>query len=106
MEPVVTRLMKPPQVAKQTGLSYAAVLGLIHSKELPVVKLPGRRGYLVDERDVVALIERFRTVQPAEKVDQFFDQLNPKQRTQTVENRVVKKVVKKGEFIINPNWCK
>lgn len=50
------RLLRPKQVAKETGLGYQYVLSLMASGVLPAVRLPGRAFDLVDAADVERVI--------------------------------------------------
>lgn len=52
------------RVAEILNRSYGTTMKLIHSGELPHVKLPGSREYLVDPRDLQALIDRSNSGTP------------------------------------------
>lgn len=57
---MTTRLLKVKEVATVLSVGYQAALDLVHSGELATVIIPGRRSYRVDERDLLAFIERRR----------------------------------------------
>ncbi len=56
-----TRLLKVAETSEARGIPYGTLLRLIHSGELPAVKLPGRRSYLIDPDDLDELIEASKT---------------------------------------------
>lgn len=91
------------RVAEILNRSYGTTMKLIHSGELPHVKLPGSREYLVDPRDLQALIDRsnsgaFPGALTLENVAQPCEKTAPKKRCRAGEvypdvftNRVQKK---------------
>jgi len=54
------RLLKAKEVAARLSIGYHEVLRLIHQGHLVSVKIPGRRSYLVDERDLEEFISANR----------------------------------------------
>jgi len=83
------RLLRPKQVAKETGLGYQYVLSLLASGVLPAVRLPGRAFDLVDAADVERLIEKAKdglvvVADPAETLEYH---LRSHQRIRPAEER-------------------
>ncbi len=57
----MSRLLKVAESSEARGIPYGTLLRLIHSGQLPAVKLPGRRSYLIDPDDLDELIEASKT---------------------------------------------
>lgn len=101
------RLRKVRDVAQELGIGYQAVLHLIHSGALPIVRVPGRRSYRIDQQDVDALILSWKVDGgTVEKVGIKVGINVRKQPRQTDENRNATKNAKTGEFMVKSNWYK
>ncbi len=97
------RLLRPRQVAKETGLGYHYVLSLMASGVLPAVRLPGRAFDLIDAADVERVISSAKS--GTDGGTKLLHEERKLQSSPAPEKRCRNRL-KSGQFDGKPKWVK
>ena len=96
------KLLKIAEASEQSGIPKGTLYRLVKEGKLRIVHLPGRRSFLIDPRDLEAMIEASKTGEvspepPPDSRGPLFGPFGPNQPLQPFENTTQPKTAKNSK---------